>query len=223
MLFRSEWKINPDKQAYPEVSTDRLADVVNAVSGLKKLAVVTLTDDRSQHREFGVVDPGSDAELKEGTEGVGKRVVLTDDQRHTILDLIVGKAKVTDKQTTAEELQNRAREFLDRQAAELDARRVELGVLDELKEIDGLTPAMLVALGEAGLKSVEDLAGCDTDELIGWTERKAGGAVKHKGAFSDLEVSAEEANDLIMKARVRAGWIEAPVEAETEEEGEVEA
>ena len=128
---------------------------------------------------------------------------------------------------TAEELQSRAREFLDRQAAELDARRVELGVLDELKDIDGLTPAMLVALGEAGLKSVEDFAGCDTDELIGWTERKAGGAVKHKGAFSDLEVSAEEANDLIMKARIHAGWIEAPVEpeaeAEAEEDGEVEA
>ena len=124
---------------------------------------------------------------------------------------------------TAEELQNRAREFLDRQTAELDARRVELGVLDELKEIEGLSPAMLVALGEAGLKSIEDLAGCDTDELIGWTERKAGGAVKHKGAFSDLEVSAEEANDLIMKARIHAGWIEAPVEPEMEEEGEVEA
>ena len=105
-----------------------------------------------------------------------------------------------------------------------DARRIELGVLDELKEIEGLTPAMLVALGEAGLKSVEDLAGCDTDELIGWTERKAGGAVKHKGAFTDLEVSAEEANDLIMKARIHAGWIEAPVEPEaSEEEGEVEA
>jgi transcription termination/antitermination protein NusA len=128
---------------------------------------------------------------------------------------------------TAEELQSRAREFLDRQAAELDARRVELGVLDELKDIEGLTPAMLVALGEAGLKSVEDFAGCDTDELIGWTERKAGGAVKHKGAFSDLEVSAEEANDLIMKARIHAGWIEAPVEpeaeVEAEEDGEVEA
>ena len=126
---------------------------------------------------------------------------------------------------TAEELQNRAREFLDRETAELDARRVELGVLDELKEIEGLSPAMLVALGEASVKSIEDLAGCATDELIGWTERKAGGAVKHKGAFSDLEISADDANELIMKARVRAGWIEAPAEAEVdaEETGEVEA
>ena len=91
-------------------------------------------------------------------------------------------------------------------------------MLDELKEIDGLTPAMLVALGEAGIKTVEDLAGCATDELIGWTERKAGGAVKHKGAFSDLDVAADEANDLIMKARIKAGWIEAPVEPEAEDQ-----
>jgi N utilization substance protein A len=125
---------------------------------------------------------------------------------------------------TAEELQNRAREFLDRETAELDARRVELGVLDELKDIEGLTLAMMVALGEAGIKSIEDLAGCATDELIGWTERKAGGAVKHKGALSDLEVGADEANDFIMKARIKAGWIEAPVEPEAEaEQGEVDA
>jgi len=120
---------------------------------------------------------------------------------------------------TAEELQNRAREYLDRQAAELDQRRIELGVLDELKEIDGLTPAMLVALGEAGIKSVEDLAGCASDDLIGWSERKDGQLVKHKGAFSDLDAGVEEANGLIMRARVKAGWIEEPVA----EEGDIEA
>jgi len=124
---------------------------------------------------------------------------------------------------TAEELQSRAREYLERAAAELDARRVELGVLDEIKEIEGLTPAMLVALGEAGIKSIEDLAGCASDDLIGWTERKQGETVKHKGAFSDLEVSAEEANALIMAARVKAGWIEAPVEAPAEAETPVDA
>ncbi|MGH6907258.1 MAG: transcription termination/antitermination protein NusA, partial [Aestuariivirga sp.] len=124
---------------------------------------------------------------------------------------------------TAEELQNRAREYLERAAAELDARRIELGVLDEIKEIDGLTPAMLVALGEAGVKSIEDLAGCATDELIGWSERKQGETIKHKGAFSDLEVTPEEANALIMAARVKAGWIEAPTEAEPEAPVDAEA
>ena len=126
---------------------------------------------------------------------------------------------------TAEELQNRAREYLDRATAELDAKRVELGVLDELKEIEGLTPAMLVALGEAEVKSIEDLAGCASDDLIGWSERKDGQTVKHKGAFTDLEIGADEANALIMQARVKAGWIEAPavVDAEAEVEAEADA
>ncbi len=119
---------------------------------------------------------------------------------------------------TAEELQARAREYLDRLANELDDRRKELGVLDELKDVEGLTPAMLVALGEADLKSVEDLAGCATDDLIGWSEKKGAETVKHKGAFSALDVSAEEANRLIMVARVKAGWIEAPVEEAPVEE-----
>ncbi len=66
----------------------------------------------------------------------------------------------------------------------------------------------MVALGEAEVKTVEDLAGCATDDLIGWTERKQGETVKHKGAFSDLDVSAAEAEAIIMAARVKAGWIE---------------
>jgi transcription termination/antitermination protein NusA len=121
---------------------------------------------------------------------------------------------------TAQELQDRAREYLDRLASEMETRRVELGVLDELKTLEGLSPAMLVALGEADIKSIEDLAGCASDDLIGWTERKQGETVKHKGAFSDLDVAAAEANDLIIKARVAAGWIEAPAEAPAEEVAE---
>jgi N utilization substance protein A len=114
---------------------------------------------------------------------------------------------------TAEELQNRAREYLDRLAAQQDAKRKELGVMDELREVEGVTPTMLVAFGEAGIKSVEDLAGCATDDLIGWTERKPGETIKHKGALSDLELSTEEVNGMIMAARVKAGWIEATAAA----------
>ena len=124
---------------------------------------------------------------------------------------------------TAEELQTRAREYLDRAAAELETKRVELGVKDEIKQIEGLTPAMLVALGEADVKSIEDLAGCATDDLIGWSERKQGETTKHKGAFSDLDVAADEANALIMKARVAAGWIEAPAEAAADVETPADA
>ena len=115
---------------------------------------------------------------------------------------------------TGEELQNRAREYLDRVSKEQDARRIELGVSDELKALEGVSAAMLVALGEAGIKSMEDLADCATDDLTGWTERKGTESVKHKGAFTGLEVSAAEAEALIMAARVKMGWIEATPEPE---------
>ena len=93
---------------------------------------------------------------------------------------------------TAGELQIRAREYLDRIAAELDSKRKELGVADNLAEIDGVTPVVMVALGEDGIKSIEDLAGCATDDLIGWNERKDEETVRHDGALSNLEVSAEK-------------------------------
>ena len=115
---------------------------------------------------------------------------------------------------TGEELQNRAREYLDRVSKEQDARRVELGVSDELKALEGVSAAMLVALGEANIKTMEDLADCATDDLTGWTERKGSESVKHKGAFSGIEVSAAEAEGLIMAARVKMGWIEAVPEPE---------
>jgi transcription termination/antitermination protein NusA len=125
---------------------------------------------------------------------------------------------------TAQELQTRARDYLDKITAEQDARRKELGVADEVVEVEGVTLPMLVALGEADVKSVEDLAGCATDDLIGWTERKQGETVKHKGAFSELDVSAAEAEAIIMAARVKAGWIEKPEETtETAEQAGVEA
>ena len=63
---------------------------------------------------------------------------------------------------TAKEIQTRAREFLERQEAERDAKRKELGVSDDLAKIPGVTTAMLVAFGENDIKTVEDLAGADT-------------------------------------------------------------
>jgi len=119
---------------------------------------------------------------------------------------------------TAEEIQNRARDYLARIEGELDARRTELGVADELKDIPGMTLPIMVKLGENDVKNVEDLAGCATDDLSGWTERKDGEAVKQPGFLDGIEISREEAEALIMAARVKAGWIEAPVpEAEPEE------
>ena len=108
---------------------------------------------------------------------------------------------------TAAELQTRAREYLDKIEAELDAKRTELGVEDALREIPGVTTAMLVRFGENGVKTVEDLAGCATDDLAGWTERKDGEAVRQPGILDGFEVSREEAEAIIMQARLKAGWV----------------
>ncbi len=119
---------------------------------------------------------------------------------------------------TAAEIQARAHEYLARIEAENDARRIELGVSDELKEVAGVTTAMLVKLGENEVKNVEDLAGCATDDLVGWSERKDGETTKHPGILDGFEISREEAESLVMTARVKVGWIEAPVAPEDTEE-----
>jgi N utilization substance protein A len=110
-------------------------------------------------------------------------------------------------EATANELQTRAREYLERQEAELDGKRRELGVEDALTEVPGVTTAMLVTLGEDGIKTVEDLAGCATDDLIGWSERKDGEVTKHPGLLDGFDLSREDAEGLIMQARLKAGWI----------------
>lgn len=128
-------------------------------------------------------------------------------------------------QETASEIQARAREYLERREAEFDARRTELGVSDELKEINGLTTPMLVALGEEGIKSMEDFAGCAADDLIGWTERKDGETTKYPGALSAFDISRADADHMVIQARLKAGWItEADLaEPETEEVLDAEA
>jgi len=108
---------------------------------------------------------------------------------------------------TANELQSRAREYLEHLDAELETKRKELGVDDALKDIPGVTGKMLVKLGENDVKTVEDLAGCATDDLVGWSERKDGETVKHAGFLDAGETSREEAEAIIMQARLAAGWI----------------
>jgi N utilization substance protein A len=119
---------------------------------------------------------------------------------------------------TAQELQTRARNHLAMIEAEHDAKRKELGVQDELLNIDGVTMAMLVKFGENDIKTIEDLAGCATDDLTGWTERKDGQSTRHAGALDGFDISREQAEAMIMAAREAAGWIEPqPEPAEGEE------
>ena len=108
---------------------------------------------------------------------------------------------------TAGELQNRAREYLAKIEGELDAKRKELGVADELKDIPGVSTQMLVKFGENGVKTVEDLAGCATDDLCGWTERKDGESKREPGILDGFEISRDEAETMIMQARLKAGWV----------------
>lgn len=108
---------------------------------------------------------------------------------------------------TAQELQARAGDFIEAENKKLDAERVELGVKDDLVAVDGLDLKMVVALGKEDVKSVEDLAGCATDDLTGWTERVDGEAKHYDGMLEKFNISPEVAEDLIMRARVEAGWI----------------
>ncbi|MFZ4787009.1 MAG: transcription termination factor NusA [Beijerinckiaceae bacterium] len=117
---------------------------------------------------------------------------------------------------TAQEIQRRANDHLGAIEAEFDAKRSALGVEDALKSVAGVTTAMLVALGENDVKSVEDLAGCATDDLVGWSERQNNETVRHSGFLDGFELSREDAESIIMDARIKAGWIEAPVAAEAE-------
>jgi N utilization substance protein A len=124
---------------------------------------------------------------------------------------------------TAEELQARAREYLEKEAAELDAKRRELGVEDGLLEVEGVTLPMTVALGQAEIKTVEDLAGLVPDDLRGWFETKNGERVRQPGALESFNLSADDAEALIMRARVAMGWIEPEPEAGPDAELEAEA
>ncbi len=128
-------------------------------------------------------------------------------------------------EATAEELQARAREFLEKEAAELDAKRKEAGVEDAVLEVEGVTLPIAVALGAGGVKTVEDLADLATDEIRGSFESKDGERVRVPGVLESFNLSIEDAESLILKARIAAGWIEADPEPEAEyvEEGEADA
>ncbi|UXM94692.1 transcription termination factor NusA [Bartonella sp. HY329] len=108
---------------------------------------------------------------------------------------------------TAVEIQQRARDYLERIESELDAKRQELGVSDDLREIPNMTTAMMVAVGEDDVKTVEDFAGYAADDLVGWRERKGNETVNYPGVFSNFEVSRTEAEQMIVAARVMVGWL----------------
>ena len=124
---------------------------------------------------------------------------------------------------TAEELQARAREYLERIATEQNDKRVSLGVEDEVLNIEGVTLPMAVRFGEHEIKTVEDVAGLVPDDLNGYSEYKNGERIHEEGMIEDFKLTEEEATRLIMMARVAAGWIEASALEPEVAEGEEEA
>ncbi|PWK61527.1 transcription termination factor NusA [Roseicyclus mahoneyensis] len=108
---------------------------------------------------------------------------------------------------TAGELQARARDYLEEQNKKALQKARDLGVEDALVEFDGLTPQMLVALAEDGVKTLEDFATCADWELAGGWTTVDGARVKDTGLLEAFNVSLEEAQNMVMTARVKLGWV----------------
>lgn len=117
---------------------------------------------------------------------------------------------------TAEELQARARDYLEAKAkAALDAARA-LGVEDSLIDFEGLTPQMVEALAKDDVKSLEDFATCADWELAGGWTTVNGERIKDEGVLEPFGVSLEEAQNMVMTARILLGWVD-PEELAAEE------
>ena len=124
---------------------------------------------------------------------------------------------------TAKELQARARDILEARAkAALDRAR-ELGVEDSLVNFEGLTPQMIQALAEDDVKTLEDFATCADWELAGGWTIVDGERVKDDGLLEPFGVDLEEAQAMVMTARIMLGWVDpADLEADAAEEGDIE-
>ncbi|MDV4169094.1 transcription termination factor NusA [Rhodovulum sp. FJ3] len=122
---------------------------------------------------------------------------------------------------TAEELQARARDVLEEMNRKSMERARELGVEDSLVDFDGLTPQMIEALAEDGVKTLEDFATCADWELAGGWTTVNGERIKDDGVLEKFDVSLEEAQTLVMNARVQLGWVD-PADLVSEEDAEDE-
>ena len=127
---------------------------------------------------------------------------------------------------TAQELQARARDYIEEQNKKALEHAIELGVEQSLIDFEGLSPQMVEALAEDGVKNLEDFATCADWELAGGWTTVDGERVKDDGILEKFDVSLEEAQDMVMTARVLLGWVDpedlvaAPEEGEEGEEGQ---
>ena len=120
----------------------------------------------------------------------------------------INQAKIEDiskieaiDEDTAKELKERAEEYLKKEKEDIGKKLKELGVEDDFINLKGLTPGMLVTLGEKNIKTLKDFAELASDELIGGYDEKKGERFKIKGYLEEFALTKNEADDLIMSAR----------------------
>ena len=105
------------------------------------------------------------------------------------------------EEDTAKELIERAKEFYQKDQEEIAKRVKDLGLENELITHEGLTPGMLVTLGEQKILKLEDFADLASDELTGGFDVVKGEKIKIQGFLEDFALSKNEADELIMSAR----------------------
>ncbi|NNU79034.1 transcription termination/antitermination protein NusA [Halovulum dunhuangense] len=126
-------------------------------------------------------------------------------------------------EATAEELQARARESLEEINQKAIERAKSLGVQQDLFDYEGLTPQMIEKLAEDGILTLEEFARCADWELAGGYTTVDGKRVKDEGLLEQFDVSLEEAQQLVMGARLQLGWVsEEQLGSDDEDEGEEE-
>jgi len=128
-------------------------------------------------------------------------------------------------EATAEELQTRAREYIEEQNRKALESARALGAEDRLVNFEGLTPQMVEALAKDDVKTLEDFATLADWEIAGGWTTVNGERVKDEGILEKFDVSLEEAQNLVMSARVQLGWVDpseyfGTAEGETDEEAE---
>ncbi|HQU70623.1 MAG TPA: transcription termination factor NusA [Albidovulum sp.] len=126
-------------------------------------------------------------------------------------------------ESTAAELQARARDVIEEQNRKALENARALGVEDSLIGFEGLTPQMLEALAKDDVKTLEDFATLADWEIAGGWTTVNGERVKDEGILEKFEVSLEEAQHMVMTARIQLGWVD-PTELEgADEETDEEA
>jgi N utilization substance protein A len=111
-------------------------------------------------------------------------------------------------EATAGELQARARDVIEAENTRAMARARELGVEDSLVNFEGLTPQMIEALADDGVKTLEDFATCADWELAGGWTTVEGERVKDDGVLEKFDVDLAEAQNMVMTARIMLGWVD---------------